>query len=81
MGLGGSLGRRASFCAGLAPEKNIVKNDVDLVARAHKAGLTVAVSTFAADDAGGQVKAEMNRYLREFGVDAIITNNPDQFPK
>jgi len=70
-----------SFCAGLAPEKNIVKNDVDLVARAHKAGLTVAVWTFAADGAGAAVKAEMARYLREFGVDGVITNNPDQFPK
>jgi glycerophosphoryl diester phosphodiesterase len=70
-----------SFCVGLAPEKSIVKNDVDLVARAHKAGLTVAVWTFAAAGTGGEVKAEMARYLREFGVDGAITNNPDQFPK
>ena len=71
----------ASFCVGLAPQKNVIANHPDLVKRAHNAGLTVAVWTFHEDPPAGKVKAEMQRYLKEFGVDAVITNNPDQFPK
>jgi glycerophosphoryl diester phosphodiesterase len=72
----------ASFCVGLAPQKNVIRNDPDLVKRAHKAGLTVAVWTFHEDaPPSGKAKAEMTHYLREYGVDAVITNNPDQFPK
>jgi glycerophosphoryl diester phosphodiesterase len=78
-----ALADLATFCVGIGPEKGIVKGDPALVQRAHKAGLTVAVWTFTGENPGGyaNVRDEMKHYLQEFGVDAAITNNPDQFPK
>ncbi len=73
----------ATFAQGIAPEKRLVATHPDLVARAHALGLTVTVWTFRADEKTGHpsVKDEMAQFLYTFGVDALFTNNPDQFPR
>ena len=50
---------------------------------AHAAGLTVTPYTFRSADTGTfpSVKAEMEHYLYTLGVDALFTDNPDQFPR
>ena len=55
----------------------------DMVARAHKAGLTVTSWTFSATEktAYANVTAEMSHFLYELGIDALFTNNPDLFPR
>ena len=52
--------------------------------RAHAAGLTVTSWTFRADDKEMKypsVKEEMSHFLYDLGIDALFTNNPDQFPR
>ena len=47
-------------------------------------GLTVTAWTFRADEktiAIGSVRDEMAQFLYTFGIDALFTNNPDQFPR
>jgi glycerophosphoryl diester phosphodiesterase len=71
------------FAAGIGPEKNLVRADPGLVERAHAAGMSVTVYTFASGDTGAfpNVRQEMAYYLFTLGVDAVFTNNPDQFPR
>ena len=73
----------ATFAQGIAPEKRLVASHPDLVRRAHAAGLTVTVWTFRADEKTtyASVKDEMAQFLYTFGIDALFTNNPDQFPR
>jgi len=73
----------ATFATGIGPEKRLIAEHRDLVARAHAAGLTVTAWTFAAKDVQGypNVRAEMAQYLNTFGIDAVFTNDPDQFPR
>ena len=74
----------ATFATGIAPEKFVIARHPELVARAHAAHLTVTSWTFRADDKEMKfpnVKAEMTHFLYELGVDALFTNNPDQFPR
>lgn len=73
----------ATFAQGIAPEKKLVAAHPDLVARAHAHSLTVTVWTFRADEktAYPSVKDEMAQFLYTFGIDALFTNNPDQFPR
>jgi len=71
-----------AFAAGIGPAKNIL--DEAIVARAHAAGLTVTPYTFRSS--GGMsgfksVREEMDYYLYTLGVDALFTDNPDQFPR
>jgi hypothetical protein len=50
----------------------------------HAAGLTVTSWTFRADDKEMKyksVKEEMSHFLYDLGIDALFTNNPDQFPR
>jgi len=70
------------FAVGIGPEKNIVRADPGLVKRAHEAGLSVTVYTLSSTDTGTfpDVRQEMAYYLYTLGVDALFTNNPDQFP-
>lgn len=79
----GRLKDIATFATGIGPEKRIIAEHRDLVARAHAAGLTVTAWTFAAKDVQGyaNVKTEMAQYLNTFGIDALFTNDPDQFPR
>lgn len=73
----------ATFAQGIAPEKKLVAQHPDLVTRAHAAGLTVTVWTFRADEKTSypSVKDEMAQFLYTWGIDALFTNNPDQFPR
>jgi glycerophosphoryl diester phosphodiesterase len=74
----------ATFATGIAPEKFVIARHPEMVARAHAAGLTVTSWTFRADDKEMKypsVKEEMSHFLYELGIDALFTNNPDQFPR
>ena len=54
-----------------------------MVKRAHAAGLTVTSWTFRAGEktAFASVGDEMAHFLYTLGIDALFTNNPDQFPR
>ena len=68
---------------GFGPAKQIVLKTPDFVKWAHAEGLTVTPYTFRSADTGQfpSVKAEMEHYLYTLGVDALFTDNPDQFPR
>ncbi|MBX3276877.1 MAG: glycerophosphodiester phosphodiesterase [Acidobacteria bacterium] len=71
------------FAAGIGPAKNLIENDPDLVKRAHASGLTVTPYTFRSAATGKyrDVREEMHQFLYTYGVDALFTDNPDQFPR
>lgn len=73
----------AAWASGLGPHKEIVAARPDIVKWAHAAGLTVTPYTFRASNTGAfrTVRAEMEKFLYEFDVDAVFTDNPDQFPR
>jgi glycerophosphoryl diester phosphodiesterase len=73
----------ASFVTGIGPNKAILDKQPDLVAWAHAAGLTVTPWTFRSRAHGTfpTVRDEMAHFLYELGVDALFTDNPDQFPR
>ena len=73
----------AKFATGIAPEKFVIARHPDMVARAHAAGLTVTSWTFRSDEKTEypNVAAEMSHFLYDLGIDALFTNNPDQFPR
>lgn len=73
----------AAFATGIGPAKQLVERQPDVVARAHAAGLTVTVYTFRSGIAGrfASVRDEMSHFLYTLGVDALFTDNPDQFPR
>ncbi|MEO8681588.1 MAG: glycerophosphodiester phosphodiesterase family protein [Vicinamibacterales bacterium] len=68
---------------GFGPAKQIVLKNPDFVKWAHAEGMSVTPYTFRADEktAFPDVAAEMSHYLYTLGVDALFTNNPDQFPR
>ena len=70
---------------GFGPTKRIVRRNPEFVKWAHAEGITVTPYTFRSSDALLQgfkdVSAEMSYYLYELGVDAVFTDNPDQFPR
>jgi glycerophosphoryl diester phosphodiesterase len=72
-----------TFASGIAPEKKLVAAHPELVKTAHALGLTVTVWTFRADEKTSypSVKDEMAHFLYTLGIDALFTNNPDQFPR
>ena len=73
----------ATFATGIAPQKNVIARHPDMVKRGHDAGLTVTSWTFRADEktAFPTVRDEMAHFLYTLGIDALFTNNPDQFPR
>jgi glycerophosphoryl diester phosphodiesterase len=73
----------ATFATGIAPEKRVIAQHPEMVARAHAAGLTVTSWTFSASEktSFANVREEMAHYLYDLGIDALFTNNPDQFPR
>ncbi|HEX7797465.1 MAG TPA: glycerophosphodiester phosphodiesterase family protein [Vicinamibacterales bacterium] len=73
----------ATFATGIAPEKHVIARHPDMVGRAHALGLTVTSWTFRADEKTeyASVRDEMSQYLFKWGIDALFTNNPDQFPR
>lgn len=76
------LQRVKAFASGLSPEKSIVKDHADGMARARQLGLLVTPYTFRASAVTGfsDVRAEMAHYLDALRVDGVITDNPDQMP-
>lgn len=73
----------AAWASGLGPNKMIVAARPELVPWAHAAGLTVTPWTFRSSNTGAfaSVREEMAKFLYEYGVDAVFTDNPDQFPR
>lgn len=73
----------SSYATGIAPNKAIVAEHPEMVAAAHAKGLSVTVWTFRKGEAKPypDVRAEMAAYLTDRGIDACITDNPDQFPR
>jgi len=72
-----------TFATGIAPEKIVVARHPELVGTAHALGLTVTCWTFRADEqtSFANVRDEMSHFLYTYGIDALFTNNPDQFPR
>jgi glycerophosphoryl diester phosphodiesterase len=72
-----------TFATGVAPEKSIVAEHPEMVKQAHALGLTVTCWTFRADEKTSfpTVRDEMSHFLYDYGIDALFTNNPDQFPR
>lgn len=72
-----------AFASGIGPAKGIISGRPEIVAWAHDAGLSVTPYTFrsAGQPAGRTVRDEMAQFLYTFGVDALFTDNPDQFPR
>jgi glycerophosphoryl diester phosphodiesterase len=73
----------ATWATGLGPNKLIVSAQPAVVKWAHAAGLTVTPWTFRSSNTGSfpSVRDEMAKFLYEYGVDAVFTDNPDQFPR
>ena len=73
----------AKWATGLGPNKAIVSARPELVQWAHSVGLTVTPWTFRASSTGSfaSVREEMSKFLYDYGVDALFTDNPDQFPR
>jgi glycerophosphoryl diester phosphodiesterase len=76
------LAKVKGFATGISPEKTVVLNQPDAVARARQLGLLITPYTFRASAVSSfpDVRAEMAHYLR-LGVDGVITDNPDHMPR
>lgn len=70
---------------GFGPAKRIVQENADFVKWAHAEGMTVTPYTFRASDpmksGFPDVGQEMSHFLYRLNVDALFTDNPDQFPR
>lgn len=78
------LAAAADFATGIGPTKRLLVDDPTIVGRAHALDLHVVPWTFRARDPGDgfeRVEDEMAYFLGELGVDGIITDNPDLFPR
>jgi glycerophosphoryl diester phosphodiesterase len=75
------LKRAREFARGIGPAKALVNASV--VKAARDAGLTITPYTFRSRHSGqfASVREEMNHYLYTLGVDAVFTDNPDEFPR
>ncbi len=71
------------FADGIGPSKILIEREPKIVEWAHSAGLTVTPYTFRSGLTGKfkDVREEMNHFLYVLGVDALFTDNPDQFPQ
>ncbi|MBX9790489.1 MAG: hypothetical protein K2Y37_16340 [Pirellulales bacterium] len=78
-----SLKRVRQFADGIAPNKADVLARPKLVADAHALGMSVTVWTFRSGQTGNfdTVRDEMRHFVSELKVDALFTDNPDQFPR
>ena len=72
-----------AFADGIGPNKGLIEREPKVVGWAHAAGLTVTPYTFRSAMTGKfkDVREEMAHFLFTLGVDALFTDNPDQFPK
>ena len=72
----------AAVATGIGPEKQLIEQHPDMVRRAHDAGLTVVAWTFSARTTKyPSVRDEMAQFLYTWGIDALFTDDPDQFPR
>ncbi len=73
----------AGFATGIGPAKDLLDREPHIVTRAHQAGLTVTAYTFRATHPGrfATVREEMEYFLYTLEIDALFTDNPDQFPR
>ncbi len=73
----------ARWATGLGPNKMILEQQREIVGWAHAAGMTVTPWTFRAKDPAQfpALREEMATFLYTLGVDAVFTDNPDQFPR
>lgn len=73
----------ATFATGIAPEKVVIARHPEMVKAAHALGLTVTSWTFRASEKTSfpSVRDEMAHFLYTLGIDALFTNDPDQFPR
>jgi glycerophosphoryl diester phosphodiesterase len=80
---GDKLSSIKSFADGIAPSKSIVTAHPEIISEAHKLGMSVTVWTFRAGqtDPFKTVREEMDHFLNKLHVDAVFTDNPDQFPR
>jgi glycerophosphoryl diester phosphodiesterase len=71
------------FADGFAPNKADVLARPGLVDDAHALGMSVTVWTFRNGQTGrfANVRDEMRHFLNVLKVDALFTDNPDQFPR
>jgi glycerophosphoryl diester phosphodiesterase len=74
---------KSTGAAGLGPPKELLLKYPQVVGWAHELGLTVTPYTFRARNPGTfkSVKEEMAHFLYDLDVDAVFTDNPDQFPR
>jgi glycerophosphoryl diester phosphodiesterase len=73
----------SAFVTGIAPEKVVIARHPEMVKAAHALGMTVTSWTVRADEKTKfpTVRDEMAHFLYDLGIDALFTNNPDQFPR
>jgi len=70
-----------TFADGIGPAKGIISGKPEIVKWAHDAGLSVTVYTVSSTPSVRDARDEMRQFLFGFDVDAVFTNNPDQFPR
>jgi glycerophosphoryl diester phosphodiesterase len=76
------LAKIKAFATGISPEKVIVVDHREAMAKARQMGLLVTPYTFRSSAVSGfpDVRAEMAHFIG-LGVDGVITDNPDQAPR
>ncbi len=76
------LAEARRFVSGLSPDKQVIRQDPGLVARARALGLRVTPYTYRASSTPdhADVTAEMRDAIAA-GVDGVITDNPDRMPR
>jgi glycerophosphoryl diester phosphodiesterase len=72
-----------AFATGIGPHKSLAAGNPGMVKAAQDLGMTVTSWTFRADEKTSfpSVRDEMSHFLYNLGLDALFTNNPDQFPR
>ena len=77
------LERASEFATAIAPAKNVLSEDPDIVARAHSAGLRVVPWTFGFSESSSdaELRDEMIQFICVLGVDGLFANTPDLFPR
>lgn len=73
----------ASWATGIAPNRVILDERPEIVKWAHAAKLHVTPWTFRERDTAKYpaLRDDMAKFLYGYGVDALFTDNPDQFPR
>jgi glycerophosphoryl diester phosphodiesterase len=80
------LAEIATFATGIGPAKGLLDGRPEIVRLAHAKNLTVTPYTFTTRSPAGagrfpSIGEEMRYYLTDLDVDALFTDNPDQFPR